>query len=223
MNFKWTYSKLKNSEVCPRKYHEIDVLKHFKDTGDALFYGIKVHDALRDAIKQGAPLPASFIDYQYWVDWATGLQGEHLVENKWAIDRNFEKTEYLGPRVWLRLHGDFIAINGNVAILADWKTGKRLEEPMQLWLSALCLFAHHPAVDTVQSMFVWLKECDGKNNHKCISKERIERHQQAKLWQKIVPRVAELQRRHNENDFPPRKGWQCRYCTVQYCEHYEGS
>jgi hypothetical protein len=220
--FSWTYSKLKNSDVCPRKYHQVDILKKFKDSTDQLMYGIKVHDALKDAIKGDRPLPDSFVDYQYWVDWARGLEGHKLVENKWALDRNFNETEYFGPRVWMRLHGDFINIapNGRVAILADWKTGKRIEDPVQLWLSALCLFAHHPDVEIVQAMFVWLKECDGKNNGSCISVERIHRVNQAALWEKVLPRAEELERRHIQDDFPAWPGRHCTWCPVSSCEHY---
>jgi hypothetical protein len=94
---------------------------------------------------------------------------------------------------------------------------------MQLWLSALCLFAHHPEVQVVQSMFVWLKEADGKNNHECISVEKIRREQMPDLWRKIMPRVEELERRHRDLDFPPYPGQQCRWCPVSSCEYHGGA
>ena len=219
MSFNFTYSKLKNSELCPKKYYEVDVAKHYKDGGEQLMYGIKVHDAMKDAIKKGKPLPDSFIDYLPWVEWARKLPGEHLVENKWALSRLCNPTEYFGPRVWLRLHGDFIALNPPVAILVDWKTGKPLEDPVQLELSALCLFAHHPDVHAVQTMFVWLKECTGNWAYDYDKRTdlRVTRAQIPDLWAKVMPRAAELEKRHREMDFPPKPGRSCKWCPVQSC------
>jgi hypothetical protein len=220
LSFTYTYSKLKNSELCPRKYYEVDVAKHFKDSGEQLAYGIKVHDALKDAIKKGKPLPTDFIDYKPWVDWAREMPGEHLVENKWALSRQFAPTEYFGPRVWLRLHGDFIALNDRVAFLVDWKTGKKVNDPVQLQLAALCLFAHHPEVEVVQSMFVWLKDCVGdmRSDYKRLSAVKITRLEIPVLWEKLLPRIAVLEARHKNMDFPPSPSPTCRWCPVQSCE-----
>ncbi len=31
----WSYSKLKNYEVCPKRHYEVDVLKNYDDSVDA--------------------------------------------------------------------------------------------------------------------------------------------------------------------------------------------
>ena len=56
-----SYSSVKDFEGCPRRYHEVRILKKFKsqDTA-ATMYGTAVHKAFEDYIRDGTPLPEQF-------------------------------------------------------------------------------------------------------------------------------------------------------------------
>ena len=58
MTVKWSHSALKDYEGCPRRYHEVKVLKNypFTDT-QATLYGKEYHEAAELYIRDGKPLP----------------------------------------------------------------------------------------------------------------------------------------------------------------------
>src|SRR5579859_6617903 len=165
----WSYSKLKNFEVCPRKHYEVDLAKTYAETQDddpdsALNYGNRVHDAFKQALLNGVALSPEMQHLQIWVDRVKAGPGTLLVEQKYAINRNFQKTTYFAPDVWVRMIGDVVKIDRDIALVLDWKTGKIVEDSVQLMLMAQALFSHYPDLKRVRSEFVWLK-------HDCTTPE----------------------------------------------------
>jgi hypothetical protein len=99
-------------------------------------------------------------------------------------------------------------LNGNKALLLDWKTGKRKFDSSQLKLFAGLAFAHYPQVEIVFTGFVWLKE--GK-----IDKDTFTREDVPAIWQEFVPRVRRLERAYEEDKFPPKPSGLCsKWCPV---------
>ena len=45
-----------------------------------------------------------------------------------------------------------------MGLVVDWKTGKILEDGVQLALAAACVFTHYPEVEHIRSEFIWLKD-----------------------------------------------------------------
>ena len=214
----WSYSKLKNFETCPRRHYECDIVKNFDDKVKAdgtpnveLAEGNEAHDALAKACGKGVDLPAKFSHYQTWVDRVRTGPGQLLVEQKYAITRDFAPTTYFARDVWYRGIGDVVRIDGPVALVLDWKTGKVLEDSVQLMLMAQCIFSHFPQVKRVRSEFVWLKE-------ECTTPEVFTRQEIADAWLTLLPRVARLEADSKAMQFPPKPGALCkRYCPVQTC------
>jgi hypothetical protein len=103
----------------------------------------RVHDALAQALKGEAELPVEMQQYAAWVDRVKRGAGKLYVEQKYAINRQFQKTTYFADDVWYRGVGDVVRIAGNLALVLDWKTGKILEDSVQLMLMAQCLFSHY--------------------------------------------------------------------------------
>jgi len=220
-SFAWSYSKLKNFETCPKRYYNIDVTKRVKEEeGEELAYGNQLHAALANAISGKAPLPDSFKKMQKWVDLVTGqvTNGDNmptiLVEQKLAIDKDYGPTSFFDNSAWYRGVADVIKISGPVAVVLDWKTGKILEDGIQLALMAQCVFAHHAGVQKIRTEFIWLK-------HDARTRCDFTRDDMISVWSTLLPRVGALERAHKTNEFPPKPGGLCRrYCPVAACPHH---
>lgn len=213
----WSYSKLKNYDVCPKRHYEVDERKNYRDDSEAgaaaLALGNAAHDALAKACGQDIPLPEKFSHYQKWVDRVKRQLGggKLLVEQKYAITRNFAPTTYFAKDVWYRGIADVVILHGPVAITSDWKTGKILEDSVQLMLVAQCLFSHYPEVQRVGTEFIWLKE-------DATSPEVFSRQEVADAWVELLPRVQALETASKTVTFPPKPGPFCKkYCPVDSC------
>jgi len=220
--FAWSYSRLKNFEVCPSRYHHVDVLKDFKeDEGEALQWGNAVHKALADRISKGTPLPKGMGHYEKWAAQVGAPPGKILVEQQLAIDKDFGPTKWFASDAkrsgqeepWYRGIGDVVKIADSVALVVDWKTGKILDDSQQLALMAACIFAHFPSVIKVRSEFIWLKE-DAR------TRGDFHRNEMAAMWKSIWPRIEALKHAHDTNVFPVKPGYLCkRWCPVTSCPH----
>lgn len=216
--FAWSYSKLKNFETCPKRYYAIDVAKQYKEDDEAghLGYGNLVHKSLADRINvQHTPLPDVVKHLEPWALKVLGgaPASKMLVEQQMAITKDFTKTEWFANDAWYRGIGDVVKIVGPVALVIDWKTGKILEDGIQLALMAQCVFAHHPDVQKIRTEFVWLKE-------DAVTRADFTRDSMAAVWAGLLPRVTTLRIAHEAMDFPPKPNGLCkRFCVVDSCPH----
>lgn len=213
--FTWSYSRLKNYESCPKRHFHIDIEKSVKEEdSEQLLWGNDVHKALADYISKKVELKPPFKPYQPWADKIMSTPGELLVEQKLAITKEFGPTGFFDKNVWFRAVGDVIKLNGPVALIGDWKTGKIVEDSQQLALSAACVFAHYPSVQMVRSEFIWLKE-------DASSRADFKRSDMASMWRGLWPRIEALEAAHNACDYPPKPGSLCRkWCPVAKCPHH---
>jgi hypothetical protein len=210
-SFSWSYSKLKNYDTCPKRHYEIDIAKSFQDSGEALVWGNQVHDAFAKRLTTNAVLPDGMQEYEKWVDSIAAGSGELLVEQKFALTRDFQPTEWFGPRAWFRGICDALRLDKELAIAVDWKTGKMKHDPTQLMLMTACIFAHHPDVQLVESRFVWLQE-------DAMTRERYTRKDIANEWLGVLPRVEDLEDAAINLNYPPKPGKLCfKWCPVVSC------
>jgi hypothetical protein len=225
--FAWSYSRLKNFEVCPKRHWHVDINKDVKEEeGEQLLWGNAVHKALANLIDKGTPLPVGMTHFQKWVDRIVTGQGnpgvQMLVEQQLAINADFGPTAWFPSDArkqgtgepWYRGIGDVIKIVGPVALIIDWKTGKILEDSQQLALMAACVFAHHPQVMKVRSEFIWLKE-------DASTRGDFHRNEMAAMWRHLWPRIEALKHAHETTTYPAKPGRLCkRYCPVKSCPHF---
>lgn len=211
-SFAWSFSRLKNYETCPKRHHEVDILKTFKDKGgEALEWGTQVHEGFAKSLSEGTPLPAELTAYQHWVDRVKDGPGDLYVEQKYAITKDFAKTSWFAPDAWYRGIGDVVRIDGPVGLVLDWKTGKITVDSVQLLLMAQCIFSHFPTVQKVRSEFVWLKD-------DCSTPEVYTKQDVADGWYGVLARLEDLERAHLLQSYPPKPGFLCkRYCPVTIC------
>lgn len=213
----WSYSKLKNYETCPRRHYEVDLAKTYKEKDDPdgpLAWGNRVHDALAKACRGDEALPDEMTMYQDWVDRVRKGPGQLYIECKYAIDDQFQPVPYFDPRVWYRGIGDVVRVNDEFAMVLDWKTGKILDDPVQLMLMAQCIFSHFPKVQWVRADFVWLKD-------DCTSPERFTRQEVAQNWVGLMERVNAMEAAHIAQSYPAKPGRLCKsYCPVESCPYW---
>lgn len=222
----WSYSKLKNFEVCPLRHNEIDLLKRHQDTDEGdpnspLAVGKRAHDALaRRLSSQKVTLPAEFTEYESFVkrieDKRVSCDGTLFIEQKYAVTRAFEPTTYFARNVWYRGIADVLLLSGTgqVALAVDWKTGKLQEDSVQLALMAQCIFSHYPQVQAVASRFAWLKES-------AETDETFTRSDLRRLWTRLLPRVEAMEMAAQTKNYPATPNKLCRsYCPVTTCVHH---
>lgn len=213
--FSWSYSRLKNFETCPKRYYEVDQAKNFKDDTAQLDWGNAVHAAMAHAITTGKPLPPGMEPFQKWVNSLAKFRGEKLVEQKWALNKDFQPTEWFSPSAWVRSVGDFVGIAAPKALSLDWKTGKPQQDSKQLMLVAACVFAFHPDVHEIDSGFVWLK-------HDTSTVETYRREDMAQQWLELIPRVKTFEQAVASMSFPPKPDRLCKkYCPVASCPFWK--
>ena len=152
----WTYSRLSAFETCAKQFYHTKVLKDVVEgETEATIWGTKVHTAFENAIQDGAPLPEGMTHWQSIADKFARLPGEKLVEYKFAVDRNFQPTDW--NSAWSRGIADLVVRHKNRVLVADWKTGKK-KPTEQLDLYAGYIKAMWPETESIQTAFVWLKE-----------------------------------------------------------------
>lgn len=216
-SFAFSYSKLKNFETCPSRYFWIDVQKQFKEAeSEALTYGNTLHKVLAERVGNGKALPQPFTHLEPLAEkiLANSEDATVLVEQQLAIREDLGPTEWFGKDAWYRGIADVIKIKGPVAVVIDYKTGKILEDGVQLALMAQCVFAHHPQVQKIRTEFWWIKE-------DATTRADFTREDMVKVWNGVLPRVEQLKYAHDTMSFPAKPGNLCRkWCVVTSCPHH---
>lgn len=216
--FSWSYSKLKNFNTCPRRYHDIDVAKLYKEdfTGEHLAWGKQVHTAFEERIGKGKAFPVGMENFEDAALRLLAVPGKIMVEQQLAIRSDLSKCDWFAKDVWFRSIADYLAINGPVALAIDYKTGKIIEDSVQLALMAECVFSHYPEVMAVRTEFWWLKD-------DAATKMNYYRTGRKDTWAKVLPEVSTLQEAHKTMNFPPKQSGLCRrFCIVKGCPNYGG-
>lgn len=170
---------------------------------------------MENRLRDGTPLPDKIKQYEKMAHTvlAHAKGGVVEVEQKLALNANFQKTTYFGKDVWLRNIADVVVTKGDKAFIGDWKTGKIVPDSNQLELGAAVIFAHKPWVKKIVNAFLWLKE--GKTTTESYDREDV-----PAIWQKFLPRVARMTHAIEQDKFPPKPSGLCRaWCPCVQCPH----
>lgn len=215
-----SYSSVKDFEGCPKRYHEVRILKRFKqqDT-EATLYGTAVHKAFENYVRDKEPLPPQFTQFQPFVEPLASLEGDIRCEEKLGVRRDFSPCEFFAKDVWIRGIPDYLVVNGprQVARVADYKTGKssKYADMAQLELMAAMVMAHHPEVNTVKAALLFVVAKD-------VIKAEFTRQQLPEIWSKWAGRVGSVEKAIDVNVWNPRPSALCRFCPVKDCANHPG-
>jgi hypothetical protein len=233
--FAWSYTKLKNFEACPKRHYHVDVLpkghpdKVVEEESDALKYGNTVHMVMDQYLRKGIVMPPvlepellPWIERVFTYKTAANPQGRDVrslgakihAEQQLAINKDFAPVEWFAKDAWYRNKVDVMWELGPVGGVIDWKTGKVLEDSVQLMLAAATTFAHYPHLQVIRSTFAWLAE--DATTDVDIPRERL-----PELWSNIWERIETLKHAHETTSYPARPNRLCRkWCPVKQCPHH---
>jgi hypothetical protein len=165
-------------------------------------------------MRNGGHLPLTLRQYEKYLAPIRAAPGEKVIEQKIAINPNYEQVDWFAKDVFCRVISDLTQLNGNTGVLWDWKTGKPADDFTQLKLTGAITFLLAEELDELTLAFFWLKT-------KQVAAMKLSREGCASVWSEILPRVQRYQTAHEELDFPARPGYICRYCPVKSCPFNE--
>lgn len=215
-----SYSSIKDFEGCARRYHEVRILKKFKSTDtEATLYGTAVHKAFEDYIRDKTPIPKIYEQFQPFVEPLANAAGDIRCEERMAIRNDFTPCAFFDSSVWMRGVPDYLAINREkrIARIVDYKTGKssRYADKTQLELMAAMVMLHHPEVDTVKGVLLFVVISD-------VIKAEFTRAELPTILSKWAGRADAIEKAVDVGAWNPRSSALCKFCPVTSCEYNRG-
>ena len=226
-SFSWSFSRLKNFETCPRRYYEIDVLKHHGEgpPSEELQRGDDLHSAMRNRVVGTSKLPPEFSYMESWAKKLTqDLHPYQIIqcELKLSTDAQGKPTSYFDKTTWLRTKIDYLRTlptlkeGIDIGHIVDYKTGKppKVWDGTQLLLNAYTVFASYKHIQTLRVDYLWTEYND--TTHETYNRSEVPKQMEA-----LLPRVNALEQATRANEFPAKPCGLCRdYCPVNSCEYW---
>lgn len=213
--FSWTYTKVRNYETCPKRHYEYDVARSIKEPEtDQLRDGKAMHAAFEARIKKGEELPLGLTQHEGMLASIINAPGKTYGEQKLALTSSFTPTAYFGKGAWVRTVIDCAKVNGDTALIFDWKDGRPSTDTTQLKICAAVVFHCLPTVHRIRAAFVFV-------NHDKVEREEYKREDLTEMWSEILPRVKAVERARQDMNFPPKPSGLCKkYCAVVSCPYH---
>jgi len=215
MSIKWSYSSLSLFQQCPKKYYHLRVVKDVVDPpSDQIRYGLEVHKAAEDYIKDGVPL-APYLSYmQTALDALIAKPGEKLCEYKMGLTEDMQACDFYAKNVWWRGIADLVILNGDEAKILDYKTGKSTyADTKQLEILSLATFKHFPQVTTVKAGLLFVV-------HTAFVKADFDSDKQDELWKYWTKETDRLKAAYDNDVWNPKTNFTCKaWCNVRDCAH----
>ena len=211
----WSHSSLKDYEGCPRRYHEVKVLKKYPfQTTEATRYGNQVHQSLELYVRDNKPLPPEHAQFKPVVDAMLKKPGRKMAEQELALTIDLKPTDWKSPDVWVRGIVDILILDDDnmTAWIGDWKTGKdRYPDRDQLVLMSLMVFAHFPHIRKIHSALLFIVK-------ESMVTMQMHRDQVDQFWAKYRERTDRLEKSFEHAVWNPTQTPLCGWCQVTGCE-----
>lgn len=209
----WSHSALEDFKNCPRAFHAKRVEKSVVETkGEATVWGEEVHKHFEERLAHGVVLPDVLAAHEEYLARLEARPGQKTMEGRIALNLGGQPCEFFAPDVWFRGVIDFKEVDGDRAMVVDYKTGKVHQKLGQLYAFMLHTFAAHPAVQMCHAEYYWTqtKTTWGVS----VSRSRI-----PELWTMFVPDLKQYAQAFKTDTWQPRQSGLCkRHCPVTDCE-----
>lgn len=217
----WAHSTIKMFEQCPKKYYHLKVAKDVKDSfGEEALYGIEMHKAAENYVREQTPLPDKFSKMKKMLDSVISIKGDHYCELKLGVskvDGELAPCKFFDDDVWWRGVADFVSVNGSQGYSIDYKTGKNTKyaDMTQLDLVAAALFLKFPELETIKSalLYVACNEFLTKNHT---------RSELNKYMSQFDGQLLRLEAALQNQVWNAKQGPLCGWCPVESCVHNKG-
>lgn len=212
----WSATTLEDFVTCPRAYHAKKVAKtHVEVRGEATVWGEVVHKWFEDRVNFNTPLPVEVSEHEKFIADLIARPGHIFAEQEIALNTKALPCGFWDKNVWFRGKIDVLNINGDDALVTDYKTGKPHNKFQQLMMFAIHTFALHPDVMTVTAQYYWTKTLT-------TTSQTYHRHQIHKLWDVFVPSLKQWVEAFRLDVWQPRPSGLCNgWCPVTDCEHWK--
>lgn len=223
----WSFSALETWRNCAHKFAQTRIFKNYSDDNKWNKDGTSEHEVFDAYLKRRQTLIPKYAEAKPLLDKLLLTPGQLYSEFSMALNQEFQPCAGNDwNQAWVRMISDVLIVNGAVAYLIDWKTGKVRPKPEQNELVALGVFQHFPAVTQVRATFAYVQHNrmvaykDQHNQEHSVA--LINREEAPVLWQKFLPDVKRMtvmkQNGKTPNDWPKNENPLCAYCPVGNCE-----
>lgn len=209
-----TATFLNDYENCPCKAHARYIAKAvpYVETPQ-MRWGNVVHKACEGRLTSGKPLPPE-VEFLEPICLAIEQSGKVHGEQQVAVTARWEPCKFLADDVYGRGKIDVRVQRGShKAVLLDWKTGKRREDPTELRIHAAMLKAREPELREIVGHYIWTQDARLGEAHDLsdVGRTRL-------LVDGMMNHVtSSLKTGH----FPPRENPLCGWCDVDTCEFWK--
>ena len=215
----WSYSSLKLFETCPKKYHAERIAKEvpFSDT-DATIYGKELHLAAEEYIRDGKPIDPRFGFIKPYLDKLLDIPGTKFCEIKLGVKRvdgRLIACDFFDPDVWFRGVADLVIVNGDIAWVVDYKTGKsaKYADTRQLALMAAALFLKYPEIKKIKTSLLFVVSKD-------FIKEDFKVDWGLSVFAELNGLLTARDAAYSNEVWNPRPNGLCKkWCKVLSCPH----
>lgn len=211
----WSYTGLTTYETCPFKFkrEKVDKAYPFQESA-ATIWGVKVHKAMEERVRDGKPLSAEFIQFEPLAAKLADMEGEKFFEKQFCYNAELVPVDWFAKDAWLRAVVDLYIKRGNVIRAVDYKTNAKMKTDFdQLKLFAAILMMEHPEVDTVEAKYLWLTPMQATS-------KTFTRADYDSIWGEFLERAEKIERSFISNNFPKKRNGLCRnWCPVKDCEY----
>ena len=215
-SYTWSYSSLSLYKQCPHKFYRLKVVKDIKEPpSPVLSYGLAVHKAAEEHIRDGKPIPEKYAYMQSVLDSLKGLDGTKLCEIELGLTKDLKPCGFSAAGVWWRGVADLVVVQDSRMYLIDYKTSKsaRYADDKQLEVLALGLFKRFPMVDKIKGALVFVVSNE-------IVRKTFDREDEVDLWPKWLADTKRLEQAHITDVWNPKPNFTCaKYCPVVDCLH----
>lgn len=226
MSIALSYSRLSTYENCPRKFKSQYITKTYPDDSDNPHFvrGSKIHKQLEEyVIAMGAAadtfaeMPKLSPESQNAVKMIESIFNSYsqiYTEQQIAVNKDLEQISWFSKDAYYRVIYDLVALNGNEALLVDWKTGKVRDydnKPTgQLHLAAAIMFAIKPHLQKITTAYVFVEH-----------KHTISKVFTRDMFDEMIPHFHEAYDTVNaDKEFTPKVNKYCYFCHInpEECE-----
>ena len=169
------------------------------------------HAAVDKRLASGTLLPAEFAKYEPVCQTLDAYKPQ--TELRLGIRENGEPCGYYDEDCWINCRVDVWCEVPGSGLIVDWKWAKRREDPFELRVNALLLYARNPELRSIKGRYFWANDgAAGElgSEHDCSDVERTAAE--------LDSIMSHIENSAAMNYWPKREGPLCAYCNVLDCE-----